>query len=151
MIFKFIGFLLTGHVMLLDISIDFDGTIIKDGYFPEIGPLRLGAKYWINWMARRGHYLILNTCRCNHYKNPAYNFALGKAYMFLQYTHLHFELVNQNKQKAVDYFGADPRKLSVDLNIDDKSLIPWSWWMVPFFVLLAEYKKFKQVNRCQRN
>lgn len=45
------------------IAIDFDGTIIEHGYYPNKGPLLPYAASVLKWLKMEGHKLILWTCR----------------------------------------------------------------------------------------
>ena len=46
----------------LVIAIDFDGTIVEEGY-PNIGAMRKGAYKYIRKLVNEGHFIIINTCR----------------------------------------------------------------------------------------
>jgi len=148
---KFLIYILKGNSVKLRIAIDYDGTIVKNGAFPAAGKFRRGAIKWMTWLKHRGHELILNTCRCDKYKNHNNNDAFYNAVYQLTTNAPLFFYINRNDPKLTESWGADPRKISADLYIDDKSLIPWSWWMVPIFTLYREYLKFKELNNDAAN
>jgi hypothetical protein len=119
-------------VINLIIAVDFDGTIVKEQY-PNIGRLRLGAKKVLLWLKKRGHTLILNTCRTEKYLNLAsWHCATHLGFMFDAY--------NENIGERIKQYGGDCRKISADLYLDDKGFFP-GWWAVPFVVLWMERKE----------
>lgn len=126
----------------MDIAIDFDGTLARDRW-PEIGELRPGAKKVINWLKKRGHTLILYTCREGVY--------LAKAHIFLEKHGIKFDYYNENTEGRIWEYGGDCRKISADLYIDDKALFFPGWWIVPFVVLWMEWReKREQAKRLRK-
>lgn len=97
----------------MHLSIDLDGTLFEDKY-PEITELLPNAKEVINYWHSRGHKIIMNTCRANHYAENA------KAYLIQN--GIKFDFFNENDPKLIQKYGADTRKISADFYLDDKSL-----------------------------
>lgn len=121
----------------MDIAIDFDGTIVRNRW-PKIGRLRFLAKPVIKWLKKRGHTLILYTCREGVY--------LAKAHIFLEKHGIKFDYYNENTEGRIWEYGGDCRKISADLYIDDKALFP-GWWIVPLVVLWIEWREKRAVVR----
>lgn len=104
----------------LIISIDFDGVVVSCRY-PEIGVLRNGAKDIINnWYTR--HTVIINSCRCGWF--------LEEMRTFLHRQGINYHLINENSEERIGMYNTDSRKISFDLNFDDKNAggFPgWQW------------------------
>lgn len=121
------------------IAVDMDGTIVKNKW-PEIGPFRFGAKWCLKWMKRRGHELILNTCReHSHSINTDKQCLLCDARGFLIKEIFNFDYYNQNTPELIAQYGGDCRKISADWMIDDKAGF-LGWWSIPLIVLWLEFK-----------
>lgn len=95
------------------IVIDFDGTIVDDKY-PEIGALKDGARKAIRLFKIKGHSIVINTCRQGFYE--------GEAEKFLRDNGIPFDYINSNLPSDIQSFGADCRKISGDVYIDDKQI-----------------------------
>ena len=119
------------------IAIDFDGTIVKNKW-PEIGRFRFLAKPVIKWLQKRGHELILYTCRERT--------LLFKAVEYLKINNIEFKYHNENTRELILQYGGDCRKISADLYLDDKALFP-GWWIVPPVVLWIEWREKRAVRR----
>ena len=104
----------------LDIAVDFDGTIVQAAW-PEIGKAKWGAKWVLNWAARRGHTLILWTCREGE--------NLGNAKCWLMHEGIWgFRYFNESPPHLIELFKNDSRKIGFDIQIDDKaSYIFWPY------------------------
>ena len=114
------------------IAVDFDGTIVKNRW-PDIGPFRFLARPVLRWLQRRGHTLILWTCREHKH--------LGAAKRFLWLHGIWFDYYNLNAPARVTEYGGDCRKISADLYIDDRA--GWVFW--PFVwlkILLLEAREW---------
>lgn len=96
------------------ISVDFDGTIVENGRWPEIGALIPGAANALHILHSRGHKIIINSCRCGASERLMV--------LFLVANHIPFDAVNENLPERIAAFGGDCRKISADLYIDDKGL-----------------------------
>jgi hypothetical protein len=131
----------------LTISVDFDGTIVKDA-FPACGKLRKLARPIMRWIAQRNHAIIINTCRIDEYKNwPAAKNAAYHAKSYLIAQDISFKYFNENRPDTIAKYGTDCRKISADIYIDDKNAGIWAWWMIPFVVIWCEYKKYRRENK----
>jgi hypothetical protein len=118
----------------LVIAVDFDGTIVKNEW-PEIGRTRWFAFPVLRWMKKRGHILILYTCR--------ENLDLDKAILFLIRNNLKypaFDYINENCKELIKKFG-DARKIGADLYIDDLGAGFWIWPIIPMIVWLKERRR----------
>ncbi|MDX9747431.1 MAG: hypothetical protein RBT57_02920 [Paludibacter sp.] len=106
------------------LAIDFDGTIVEDRY-PEIGPLRPGAREVINRLHRSGRFkIIIWTCRTDEHAIEARR-CLTRNMIF-------FDHFNKScPQNVAEYGGVDTRKIYADMYIDDKGLheLP-SWYEI---------------------
>lgn len=122
------------------IAIDCDGTIVKNKW-PEIGKLRFLAKPVIKWLQKRGHELILFTCREGDY--------LDNAYFFLKANGIEFKYYNENTRERIREYGGDCRKISADLYLDDKAFFP-GWWVVPLVVLWMEWRERLERRICRK-
>ena len=94
------------------IVIDFDGIICIDKY-PLVGKIKKDAKETINKLYE-DYIIIVNTCRVGKYEDNARE-ALdnwGVKYHYL----------NENSDELIGKYGADCRKISGDIYIDNKNL-----------------------------
>ncbi|QCE41682.1 BT0820 family HAD-type phosphatase [Psychroserpens sp. NJDZ02] len=96
----------------LIIAVDFDGTIVEDGY-PGIGQERLFAFETLKRLQSDGHRLILWTYR--HGKK------LDEAVAFCQDNGITFYAVNQSFPEE-DFKNEVSRKINADLFIDDRNI-----------------------------
>jgi hypothetical protein len=114
----------------LAIAVDFDGTIVEERW-PAVGPLRFMAKWVMQMAKRRGHKLILWTCREGE--------LLAVATHFLKYAGFEFDTYNSNlPERIAQYrdFGGDCRKVSCDLLVDDKAgYVFWPWVALKIWLL----------------
>lgn len=94
------------------IVIDFDGIICVDKY-PKVGMIKRDAKKYINKLYEN-HTIIINTCRVNQYVDEAKS-ALYDAGIKYHY-------FNQNSDDLIRKYGADCRKISGEIYVDDKNL-----------------------------
>lgn len=95
------------------VAIDFDGTITEPAEYPAIGELRPMAKKTIEHLKEKGLVLVLWTCRTGN--------DLRDALEFLENHDITFDYVNENPKELQDVYKNDPRKLGVDVFIDDKN------------------------------
>lgn len=99
------------------IAIDFDGTIVEHA-FPEIGRPINGAIQAMHNLQKKGHKLILWTCRNND--DPSLNGrrVLDEALKYCYHRGIEFDAINAN----VIGLGFNPLpKIYADLYIDDRA------------------------------
>lgn len=96
----------------LHIAIDFDSTIASER-FPKVGVLINRAKTYINLWHIMGHTIVINTCRSGKAEEDAIE--------FLNKNNIHYDFINENDPKLIEYYGLDCRKIGADIYIDDKS------------------------------
>lgn len=114
----------------LVIGLDFDGTIVKSRY-PKIGRFKFGAKFVCRWLYRRGHTLILWTCR--------EGILLDEAVWACWMKGINFHYHNENTTERIEQYGGDCRKLSSDILVDDTAgFVFWPWVLIR--TLLREVK-----------
>ena len=120
----------------LTVSVDFDGTIVEDG-FPGIGKIKKGAKEYINKMYDDGYNILINTCRTGGYEGDAEN--------FLRRSGINYHYINNNLPSSIEYFKQDCRKLSADVYIDDRCLmgLPETWEEIYEIVKLKAEKYYE--------
>ena len=96
------------------ISIDFDGTIVREAW-PDIGSPLPGALAAIRKLHAAGHTIIINSCRAG---------APEQAMKHWLAEHLDgcIDYINENDPERCARFGGDTRKISADLYIDDKNI-----------------------------
>ncbi|MGB0890716.1 MAG: BT0820 family HAD-type phosphatase [Flavobacteriaceae bacterium] len=102
----------------LIIAIDFDGTIVEDGY-PKIGEPMIFAFETIKKLQQEGHRLILWTYRCGS--------KLQEAVDFCKENGIEFYAVNKNYPEEI-FDGKISRKIHADLFIDDRNLGGFPGW-----------------------
>lgn len=95
------------------IGVDFDGTIVDHVPYPKIGELRPNAISTLRYLKESGYVLVLWTCRTGN--------DLKEALNFLKENGFEFEHVNENPKELQEMYDNDPRKLGVDVFIDDKN------------------------------
>ena len=96
----------------LIIAIDFDGTIVEDGY-PGIGKPRIFAFETLRKLQEDGHRLILWTYRNGSRLNEAVDFCKGNG--------IEFYAVNKSFEEE-QFDDTKSRKIYADLFIDDRNI-----------------------------
>jgi len=96
----------------LIIAVDFDGTIVEDGY-PGIGKPRLFAFETLHKLQENGHRLILWTYRGGK--------SLDQAVAFCKENGIEFYAVNKSYAEEV-LDDTKSRKIYADLFIDDRNI-----------------------------
>ncbi len=96
----------------LIIAVDFDGTIVEDGY-PGIGEPRIFAFETLKRLQEDGHRLILWTYRCNN--------RLDEAVEFCKENGIEFYAVNKSFPEE-EFNGDVSRKIMADLFVDDRNI-----------------------------
>jgi len=102
----------------LIIAIDFDGTIVEDGY-PKIGKPMIFAFETIKKLQGDGHRLILWTYRSGRKLQEAVDFCKEKG--------IEFYAVNKNYPEE-EFDGKISRKIHADLFIDDRNIGGFLGW-----------------------
>lgn len=95
-------------------AIDFDGTLCHS-IFPQIGEPMQPMIDRVKELKQVGHTLILWTCRVGE--------ELAQAVEWCQEQGLQFDYINENASDTLAQYGTDPRKISADHYIDDKSIL----------------------------
>ena len=113
----------------LIIAIDFDGTIVEDGY-PKIGTPMIFAFETIKKMQADGHRLILWT-----YRNGR---KLQEAVDFCKENGIDFYAVNKNYPEE-EFDGKISRKIHADLFIDDRNIGGFLGW-TEIYKLIFNYE-----------
>lgn len=102
------------------IAIDFDNTIAFST-FPHIECNHPFASQIIREWRRRGHYIIIWTCRCGDYLTAAINYMLENG--------IEFDRINDNHPDNVREFECNSRKINADVYIDDRNLGGFAGWV----------------------
>ena len=93
------------------IAVDFDGTIIEAGHFPNLGPTLPHAFEVLKKLQEKGHQLILWTCRGKK--------SLDTAVEFCKENGLVFDAINENINK--EYYNHTSNKIVANIYIDDSA------------------------------
>lgn len=109
----------------LHIAVDFDGTVVHSQW-PGIGRLKFGAKWVLIWALRRGHKLVLCTCREGDLLKNALDYMWPHG--------IRFHAANENLPERIEKYGGDCRKISADLMVDD--LAGFVFWPLVFLRIL---------------
>lgn len=136
------------HENALKIAVDFDGTIVENAY-PRIGKEMLFAFSTMKELQKKGHMLILWTYRTGP--------LLEEAVRYCAENGVEFYAVNESYPGETGT-GVYPRKLNVDLFIDDRNVggfLGWSriWQLLypgdPSMALLypEEHRNFRKRGR----
>lgn len=121
----------------LIIAVDFDGTIVEDGY-PGIGDERLFAFETLKRLQADGHRLILWTYR--HGKK------LDEAVDYCKANGIEFYAVNKSfpEENSIEEVS---RKIHADLFIDDRNIGGILGWGEVYQMLTNEEPKIKQKKK----
>lgn len=117
------------------IAIDFDGTIVEHAY-PSIGKEMLFAFATIKELHKKGHKLILFTYRTGS--------LLDEAVEYCKQNGVEFYAVNKNYPEET-YNENIPRKLNVDIFIDDRNVGGFLGWSAIWQILHPEGGDFNHV------
>lgn len=98
------------------IAVDFDGTLVSGGHWPEVGEPNLQLIAQLKECKAVGDKLILWTCRSGE--------ALDVAMAWAAEYGLTFDAINDNLPEVIAAYGDNSRKISCDYYIDDKSVLP---------------------------
>ena len=119
------------------IAIDFDGTIVEHQY-PRIGKEMLFAFATIKELQKKGHKLILHT-----YRTGA---LLDEAVEYCKQNGVEFYAVNKNYPEEV-ITEDTPRKLNVDVFIDDRNVGGFLGWSTVWQILHPEGGEFNHTYK----
>ena len=112
------------------LAIDFDLTICMSEY-PNLGPERENAGDIIRKLVSEGYGVVINTCR--------EGIALADAINFLYDNNIPHHYVNCNFPFMIEQYGADCRKISADIYIDDKCLTGLPEWEEIYKIINRKY------------
>lgn len=113
---------------MLRIAVDFDGTIVENDY-PAIGKPMLFAFETLRELQKRGFVLIMWTVREGK--------SLEDAVEFCRNNGVEFYAVNRNHPEEV-MDSETPRKLLVDIFIDDRNIGGFVGWDKVWEILCPE-------------
>ena len=97
------------------IAVDFDGTLCSDCY-PEIGTANKKLIWELINRKAMGDKLILWTCRVGDRLKEAVDWCSQQG--------LCFDAVNDNLPETILKWGANSRKITADVYIDDRAAAP---------------------------
>lgn len=113
------------------LAIDFDLTICMSDY-PKLGDQRFNAGYTIRKLMNDGFGIVINTCREGH--------ALSAAMQWLDDHGIPYHYVNCNFPHLIEKYGADCRKISACMYIDDKGVEPLPSWDDIYAIISNKFK-----------
>jgi hydroxymethylpyrimidine pyrophosphatase-like HAD family hydrolase len=117
------------------IAIDFDGTIVEHSY-PAIGKEMMFAFATIKELQKKGHKLILFTYRTGS--------LLDEAVEYCKQNGVEFYAVNNNYPEETINENL-PRKLNVDIFIDDRNVGGFLGWSATWQILHPEGGDFNHI------
>lgn len=117
------------------IAVDFDGTIVEHDY-PKIGKEMLFAFATLKELQKKGHKLILFTYRVGS--------LLDEAVEYCKKNGVEFYAVNKNYPEE-EITEHTPRKLNVDIFIDDRNVGGFIGWSAVWQTLHPEGGEFNHV------
>lgn len=118
------------------LAIDFDGTICE-AFYPEVGEEMEGAKEYINRLYDEGYVVIINTCRTDGEEFK----ARSMAECFLKARGIKYHLINENYSPLIDLYGIDCRKISADVYVDDRGLVPLPSWERIYEIIKEKFEE----------
>lgn len=122
---------------MLRVAVDFDGTIVENRY-PAIGKPQLFAFETLRALQGNGILLILWTVRNGKLLNEAVEFCRSNG--------IEFYAINKNHPDEPEDLKA-PRKLDVDIYIDDRNVGGFIGWGEVWSCILPEKLTNKEGNR----
>lgn len=117
------------------IAVDFDGTIVEHDY-PKIGKEMLFAFATLKELQKKGHKLILFTYRTGD--------LLDEAVEYCRRNGIEFYAVNKNYPEE-EITEHTPRKLNVDIFIDDRNVGGFLGWSAVWQILHPEGGEFNHL------
>jgi hypothetical protein len=121
---------------MIKIAVDFDGTIVEHCY-PSIGKVKLFAFETLKELQKKGYILILWTVRTGK--------ELEEAVEFCKNNGVEFYAVNKNYPEEIVDESA-PRKIEVDIFIDDRNLGGFPGWSEVWQILFPDLKMAELEN-----
>jgi len=122
---------------MIKIAVDFDGTIVEHSY-PDIGKVKLFAFETLRELQKKGYILILWTVRTGK--------ELEEAVEFCRNNGVEFYAVNKNYPEEIIDESA-PRKIEVDIFIDDRNLGGFPGWSEVWQILFPDSKMVELENK----
>ena len=98
------------------VAVDFDGTLVEDGCYPNCGkPIYKNIDY-VKMMKDKGNQIILWTCREKD--------SLDVAVKWCKEQGIIFDAINENldPEIKIEKFGYSCRKVYADIYLDDKAM-----------------------------
>lgn len=99
----------------LTIAIDFDGTLVYDGCYPNFGSIKPNAINVIKKIIDNGHRIIIWTCRGGEEQMNGIRKKLNKHGVFKF-------IINEHFKDTLDEFEHFSPKVFASIYIDDRSL-----------------------------
>ena len=127
------------------IAIDFDNTIVKTSVVEttlKIKRLKFLSKKIINKLYNDGHIIIIDTLRTNGNDQTNKN-SLTIVKNYLKEKGINYHYINENYPPLIKKWG-DARKISCDISIDDRNIIPLVSW--PIIYLIIKLKTWLKKN-----
>lgn len=126
---------------MIRIAVDFDGTIVENKY-PNIGKPILFAFETLKMLHKKGHLLILWTCREGE--------ALQQAVDFCKENGIVFYAVNSNFPEE-EIENAISRKIDANIYIDDRNVGGFIGWTAIWNSIHPEKMIYKQRRNIFKN
>lgn len=110
------------------ISVDFDGVCVEP-VWPNEPKDMPGAVEGIHTLLRRGHAVVIWTCRSEHMGFGPHS-GIGFVYNWLCKNDLQDRVhVNSNHPRVLaEFMGRESRKIHADVYIDDRNLFGFPGW-----------------------
>ena len=102
------------------LAVDFDGTIARSSFPDILGNNRMPVKCCAN-CTKRGHYIIIWTCRSGKNLLDAINWLLEH--------NIPFDRVNDHCPENIKRYGKGSGKIYANIYIDDKNLGGFPGWL----------------------
>jgi hypothetical protein len=99
--------------------IDFDGTVVSSAW-PDIGDPLPYAIECINAIQDAGGLVVISSCRCGQQEKDMID--------WLHNHNVYPNAINDNLPSMIDMYDSNPKKISADVYIDDKSYPPFPGW-----------------------
>jgi len=101
--------------------------------YPDLGMQRKNAGLVIRRFVENGYGIIINTCR--------EGISLSDAIEWLHRNDIPYHYINCNFPHMIEKYGADCRKISADIYIDDKCLMGLPNWKEIEEIINNKFKK----------